>query len=129
METMEGVKPKPSFGDSGAVTSGSKSTSGPDIGRATKDFADRSAEAYAQTKETVSEAYGKTTEVLNDTYERAMTYGRDNPGRTMLIAFGAGAGIGFLLASSSRKHSRASSYTEPVMNAVSQFASEFFRRR
>lgn len=128
METMEGAKAKSDYGNTGA-TSVSKSASGSDISRATKDFSERSAEAYAQTKETVSEAYGKTTEVLNETYDWAMTYGRNNPGKTMLIALGAGAGIGFLLASGSRKHARASSYVEPVVNAVSQFASELFRRR
>jgi len=67
--------------------------------------------------------------VLNDTYEWAMTHGRDNPGRTMLIAFGAGAGVGLLLAASGRKRSRSSYYGEPFVNAVSQIASELFHRR
>jgi hypothetical protein len=130
METMEGAKAKSDYGNTGAVSSGSMSASGSDISHAaTKDFADRSAEAYAQTKATVAEAYGKTTEMLNDTYEWTMTYGRDNPGRTMLIAFGAGAGVGLLLAASGRKRSRSSYYGEPVVNAVSQIASELFRRR
>jgi len=47
MEAMEGVKAKSDYRDTGAVTSGSKSTSGSDVSHATEGFADPSAEAYA----------------------------------------------------------------------------------
>lgn len=129
METMENAKAKSAYGTTGAVSAGSRSASGSDISHATKDFADRSAGAYAQTKETVSEAYGKTTAALNDTYAWAMTYGRNHPGRTMLIALGAGAGIGFLVAAKGRTRSRTPYFGEPMVNAVSQIASELFHRR
>jgi hypothetical protein len=40
---------------------------------------------------------------------------------------GAGAGIGFLLAN--HRSSRPAAYFDPVVNAVSRFASDVFRRR
>jgi hypothetical protein len=129
METMKEVNPPPDFGDTDSVSSGSNRARGSDVGHATEDFANRGAEAYAKTKEAVSTAYDKTTEVLNDTYARVVIYGRKNPGKAMLIAFGAGTGVGFLLAAGGRNRSRTPYFGEPVVNAVSQIASEFLRRR
>jgi ElaB/YqjD/DUF883 family membrane-anchored ribosome-binding protein len=86
---------------------------------------ERGAEA---TRDALSNAYDTTSAALNDTYEWLMNYGRDNPGRTILIALGAGAGIGFLLANH-RASSRPAAYFDPVVNAVSRFASDVFRRR
>lgn len=91
--------------------------------------AERGAEAYAHTKETLSNAYTKTSDAFNHTYEWMVAYSQEHPGRTMLMAFGAGAGIGFLLGSNGRAARRPSAYVEPVVNAISQFASEVFRRR
>jgi ElaB/YqjD/DUF883 family membrane-anchored ribosome-binding protein len=82
--------------------------------------------AYDQTKQTMTDAYGKTTEVLSNTYDQAMSYGRDNPGKLTLIAFGAGIAIGLLLAGSGGR-SRTNRIAEPVVNALSQVAMEFFR--
>lgn len=129
MGRIESVNPKHTFGDTEAISSGLKSPMGSDDGHATKDFAERGAEAYAQTKEVVSDAYDKTTDVLNSAYQRVLVYGRQNPGTTMLAAFGAGAGVGLLLAISGRRRSRTPYFGEPVVNAVSQIASEFLRRR
>ena len=124
METSESSASRTHYGDRGG---------GAQLAEETREFAgraaDRGAQAYGQTKETLSKAYDKTGEALNETYEWMMTYGREHPGRTMLIAFGAGAGLGFLLASNQRASHRSSAYIEPVVNAVSQFASEVFRRR
>jgi hypothetical protein len=129
MGLIENVNPKQTFGGTEAISSGSKSPIGSEGGHATKEFAERGAEAYAQTIEVVSDAYDKTTDVLNGAYKRVLGYGRQNPGTTMLIAFGAGAGVGLLLAASGRKRSRSSYYGEPVVNAVSQIVSEFLHRR
>lgn len=119
------------YGDSGAT--GVKIRKGSESGEEAREFvgnlAERGAEAYAHTQETLSRAFNKTEEALSDTYERMLVYGRKNPGRSMLMAFGAGAGIGFLLANGGRASHRTSSYVEPVVNAVSQFASELLRRR
>jgi hypothetical protein len=81
---------------------------------------------YDQTVQTVTDAYGKTTEVLSNTYDQAMSYGRENPGKLTLIAFGAGIAIGLLLSGSGGR-SRTNRIAEPVVNALSQVALEFFR--
>lgn len=83
--------------------------------------------AYDQTVKAVSDAYGKTSEVLTNTYDQTMTYGRENPGKLTLIAFGAGIGIGILLASGMGGRSRNGRFVEPVVTALSQVALEFFR--
>jgi ElaB/YqjD/DUF883 family membrane-anchored ribosome-binding protein len=85
--------------------------------------------AYDQSVKAVSDAYGKTSEAVTKTYDQAMTYGRDNPGKLTMIAFGAGIGVGVLLASGlgGRRNSRYI-YTEPIVNALSQAALAFFRR-
>jgi hypothetical protein len=129
MGPIESVSAKQMFGGTEAINSGSKSPIGSDGGHATKDFSERGAEAYAQTKVVVSDAYDKTTDVLNGAYKRVLAYGRQNPGTTMLVAFGSGAGIGLLLAASARRRSRSSYYGEPVVNAVSQIVSDLFHRR
>src|SRR5512140_429129 len=77
-----------------------------------KDLLNRGAEIYDQTKQTVSEAYDKTTRTLSEGYDQAMTYGRENPGKIMLIAFGVGFGVGLLLAG---RRSRTGRYAEPVI--------------
>ena len=84
--------------------------------------------AYEETKQVVNDAYGKTTEVLTNTYDQAMVYGKDNPGKLTLIAFGAGIGIGVLLASSlSGGRSRSSRIGEPLVTALSEVALAFLR--
>jgi ElaB/YqjD/DUF883 family membrane-anchored ribosome-binding protein len=89
--------------------------------------ADRGAEAYGQAKQVVSEAYDRTSETLSNTYEQAINYGRENPGKFALIAFGAGIGIGILLSSTGSGRSRTNRIAEPVVNALSQVAMEFLR--
>jgi ElaB protein len=84
--------------------------------------------AVDQTKKAVGEAYEKTSEVLTNSYNQTMDYGRENPGKLTLIAFGAGIGIGILLASGlGGGRSRTNRIAEPVVNALSQIAMEFFR--
>jgi ElaB/YqjD/DUF883 family membrane-anchored ribosome-binding protein len=84
--------------------------------------------AYEDTRQAVNDAYQKTSETLNNTYDQAISYGKDNPGKLTLIAFGAGIGIGVLLASNvGRGRSRSSRVAEPIVNALSQVAMEFLR--
>lgn len=84
--------------------------------------------AYDQTTKAVSEAYDKTSEVLTNTYDQTMTYGRENPGKLTMIAFGAGIGIGLLLASNlGNGRSRNRRMARPIVSALAEVASEFFR--
>jgi hypothetical protein len=85
-------------------------------------------DAYDKTSEVLSNAYDKTSEVLSNTYDKTLTYGHQNPGTLTLISFGAGIGIGLLLASSLGGRSRTSRIAEPAVNALSQLALEFFSK-
>ena len=89
---------------------------------------DRATEVYDQTRKTVNEAYDKTAQAVSSTYDQAMTFGREHPGQLTLIAFGAGIGVGLLLASGGSRR-RTGRYAEPAINALSDIALEFFRHR
>jgi ElaB/YqjD/DUF883 family membrane-anchored ribosome-binding protein len=89
---------------------------------------ERASETMDQAKRKVGELYDSANRSLNQQYDRAMSYTRENPGTTTLIAFGAGVGVGMLLLSNlSGSRSRRSRVIEPIMNAVSTLASELFR--
>jgi len=89
---------------------------------------DQGAERIDQAKKKVSQVYDQASRSLNEQYEKAMGYGRENPGKTTLIAFGVGVGVGLLVASSfSPPHSRRRRMVEPVIGALSTIASELFR--
>jgi ElaB/YqjD/DUF883 family membrane-anchored ribosome-binding protein len=77
-------------------------------------------------KETMTEAYDRTARTLNDGYSRAVDYGRSNPGKTSLIIFGAGLGVGLLLANTGSRNRKRRIVT-PVMNALTDIASQVFR--
>lgn len=81
-----------------------------------------------QAKQAVTDAYDRTSKTVNETYHQAMDYGRQNPGTMTLIAFGAGIGIGILMAGGfSSSRSRTSRIVPPVMNALTEVACELFR--
>ena len=87
---------------------------------------ERGAEVYGQVEQAVSDVYDKTAQTVSETYEQAKSYSTENPGKTILIALGIGVGLGFLLGASSR-HSRTGRFAQPVVNALSDIALEFFR--
>lgn len=88
---------------------------------------DRASEVVDQTRQAVTNAYEQTTQALGNTYEQARTYSRQNPGTAMLVAFGAGVGLGVILASGFTGRSRMSRIVEPIVGALSQVALEFLR--
>jgi ElaB/YqjD/DUF883 family membrane-anchored ribosome-binding protein len=83
------------------------------------------AEVMDQAKQALSEAYDKTSKTVSATYDQAVDYGREHPGQLTLIAFGAGIGIGLLLASAFSSRSR---IMPPVVNTLTEIATELFRR-
>jgi len=93
---------------------------------AVQDTLERGAKAYGQAKEAVSDVYDKTAQAVSETYEKAKGYSTENPGTTILIALGIGVGLGFLLGAGSRR-SRTGRFVQPVVNALSDIALEFFR--
>jgi ElaB/YqjD/DUF883 family membrane-anchored ribosome-binding protein len=88
---------------------------------------DKGTEAYGKAEQVVGEAYDKTTQKVNETYEKAKSYSGENPGKTILIALGIGVGIGLLLSASSSHRSFTGRIAQPVVNALSEIAHEFFR--
>src|SRR5437870_1464783 len=117
-------KPSATTGQSSTGSSGHASSAPQRARDIASDVSSGVQTAYDQTVKAVSEAYDKTSEVLTNTYDQTMTYGRENPGKLTLIAFGAGIGIGVLLASGFGGRSRTSRFAEPVVNALSQVAME-----
>jgi len=86
-----------------------------------------SAAAFSRAKQTMQHAYDKSSRALGDTYNQALAFGRQNPGKATLIAFGIGVGVGMLLLSSPKRQSRVRRYGAPIVNALSNMAIEFIR--
>ena len=94
-----------------------------DVYKTAGEEAGRSAESA---KRAMSQAYEKTSKALSGTYDQALTYVKENPGKTTLIALGIGVGLGLLLASGGRR-SRVRRFGEPIVNALSDIALEVIR--
>lgn len=87
------------------------------------------AEVVDQAKQAVTDVYNRASKSLNESYSQAVDYGRENPGKTTLIAFGAGIGIGLLLAGNfNSSRGRTGRIVPPIMNALTEIATEIFRK-
>jgi hypothetical protein len=80
-----------------------------------------------QAKLKAGEIYNQANRNLNEQYERVIDYGRRSPGKATLIAFGAGVGLGLLVAGSLIARRRRSRLIEPVMKALSALTSNLVR--
>lgn len=56
------------------------------------------ADLVNRAKETLDDAYGRSGEKLQEVYRRGVEYTQSNPGKTACVVFGAGVGLGLLLA-------------------------------
>jgi hypothetical protein len=83
-------------------------------------------EAYQRTSEALGQAYDKTADVVGGAYDQAVSYGRENPATMTLVAFGIGVGVGLLLAGT-LSQPRGRSFTEPIVNAISNIARDVLR--
>jgi hypothetical protein len=90
-------------------------------------FDERGAEMIDQAKRKAGQVYNQASKSLNKQYGRAIDYGRENPGKATLIAFGVGIGVGLIMASNFNVRSRRSRLVEPVMNALSALAYNLVR--
>jgi ElaB/YqjD/DUF883 family membrane-anchored ribosome-binding protein len=89
---------------------------------------ERGAEALNHAKRKAGHVYDQANKSLNEQYGKAMEYGRENPGKMTLIAFGVGVGVGLAVAGSySTTQSRRRRMVGPVMDALSSIANELFR--
>jgi ElaB/YqjD/DUF883 family membrane-anchored ribosome-binding protein len=127
--TAGNTTPTGNTGFSSTPSTGQTTPTATSAQRARDEFSNRSSEVIDQTKQAVTQAYDKTAETLSQSYNQAMEYGRENPGKLTLIAFGAGIGIGVLLAGgfSGGRSSRTTRIAEPAIDALSRIALEFFR--
>jgi ElaB/YqjD/DUF883 family membrane-anchored ribosome-binding protein len=87
----------------------------------------RGGDVMDQAKRKAGQVYDQANRSLNEQYERVIDYGRDNPGKATLIAFGVGLGVGLLVAGGFKPRSRRSRLVEPVMNALSTLAYNLVR--
>src|SRR5215468_6005713 len=91
---------------------------------------ERGAEMIDQAKRKASQVYDQANKSLNEQYGKAIDYGRQNPGKMTLIAFGVGVGVGVVMvvagsyAAPRGNHRR---LVKPVMNALSSIADELLR--
>jgi ElaB/YqjD/DUF883 family membrane-anchored ribosome-binding protein len=88
---------------------------------------DRGAEMMGQAKHKAGQIYNQANKSLNEQYERVIDYGRENPGKATLIAFGVGVGVGLIVVGSFNARNRRSRLVEPVMNALSILAYNLVR--
>jgi ElaB/YqjD/DUF883 family membrane-anchored ribosome-binding protein len=87
----------------------------------------RGGDVMDQAKRKAGQVYDQANRNLNEQYERVIDYGRENPGKATLIAFGVGLGVGLLVAGGFKARSRRSRLVEPVMNALSTLAYNLVR--
>lgn len=92
-----------------------------------QEISERGSQIYGKTKQAVSQAYQKTTNELSGTYDKALNYSRENPGKVALMAAGAGIGLGLTIASMAKNRNQPSRYAQPIVNALSDVAREYFR--
>src|SRR5512138_1033807 len=94
--------------------------------RSAQDIMNQGQRAFDETKRAMGQAYDQSARALHQPYDQALDYGRQKPGKAVLISFGIGVGVGMLLVASTRR-SRVSRYGDPVVNALSNMAMEFIR--
>ena len=91
-----------------------------------RDQGERAAEKLGQAKQKVGEFYEQANKSMSQQYGKAVDYSRDNPGKTTLVAFGVGIGVGMLLLGNLGQRNRRGRIVEPVLNAMSTLAHELF---
>ena len=108
-------------------TTGQSGTASTRARESAEAFKERANEVVDEASKAASKAYDQASHVVGEKYEQAVNYSRSNPGTALLVAFGAGVGIGILVAAGMPSRSRVSRIAEPVVGALSQIALEFIR--
>lgn len=88
---------------------------------------EKGSEVMDKTKDNLGQAYDRASQSVTETWDQALGYTRSNPGTATMIAFGAGIGVGLLLANTVNSRSRTQRIAPPVIRALSEIAGELFR--
>jgi ElaB/YqjD/DUF883 family membrane-anchored ribosome-binding protein len=91
---------------------------------------ERASEMTGLAREKINKAYTRTRRGMNETWGQAMGYSKDHPAAATLVAFGAGIGVGLVIAGSFggfHSRSRTRRLVPKVMNAISEITRVFFR--
>lgn len=126
------MEPNPSNQPQTFEPTGTAAARASEAGRKLADKVDDAAhsvrEQVDQAKQKVSEVYDQANKTVSEQYDKAIDYSRENPGKTTLIAFGIGVGVGVLLVGNfTGSRSRRRRVVEPVLSAVSTLARELFQ--
>jgi len=90
-------------------------------------LSDAASEKLGQAKQMVGDMYDQVNRTVSEKYTQAVDYGRENPGKTTLIAFGIGVGVGLLMMGNLRRSHRPNRrVVAPVVNALSNLAVDLF---
>jgi ElaB/YqjD/DUF883 family membrane-anchored ribosome-binding protein len=90
----------------------------------------RVSEVAGQARDTINQAYSRASRGMSDTWEQAMDFSKEHPGAATIVAFGAGVGLGLLIAGSFggfQSRNRTRRMVPPVMDAISMITREFLR--
>ena len=92
--------------------------------------AKRVSEVAGQARDTINEAYSRASRGMSDTWEQAMDFSKEHPGTATIVAFGAGVGLGLLLAGGLggfQSRGRTRRMVPPVLDAISMITREYLR--
>ena len=126
------MEPNPTNQPQTFESTGTAAARASEAGRKLADKVDDAAHSVREqvdhAKQKVSEVYDQANKTVSEQYDRALDYSRENPGKTTLIAFGIGVGVGVLLVGNfTGSRSRRRRVVEPVLSAVSTLARELFQ--
>jgi ElaB/YqjD/DUF883 family membrane-anchored ribosome-binding protein len=115
------------FSSTGNMPPSSGEKTGKSGRAAGEQFTEAASEKLGQAKQMVGDVYDQVNRTVSDKYNQAVDYGRENPGKTTLIAFGVGVGVGLLMMGNIRRSHRPSRrVVQPVVNALSNLACDLF---
>ncbi|SDB61547.1 hypothetical protein SAMN05660653_03208 [Desulfonatronum thiosulfatophilum] len=71
-----------------------------------KGMKERGAEFFAKAERSASDAYDKAEQMAGERYRQVRNYSSEHPGKVVLVAFGIGLAIGYIISASTQHHSR-----------------------
>src|SRR5262245_33796773 len=126
-QSTAGNPTTPQSGQAGSATRQVYESATSKVKNLGEEVKERGAQIAGQAKDTFNQAYQRASHGMSEGWEHAMDYSRTHPAQATLIAFGAGIGFGLLLAGNLHSRNRTRRLVPPILNALSEIASEVFR--